>query len=131
MQKVPRGTKKTNIMSQPYTITLPRQDARQALRRNQNTVRFKMPVSLGPVSHTVLIALMLAVLGLVYLTQITKTSTFGYQLNDLTTKENQLASENSDLQVENARLQALERVQQSNVAKAMTAPAQTDYANTN
>lgn len=118
-------------MSNPYTITLPRQDARQALRRNQNTVRFKMPVSLGPVSHTVLIALMLAVLGLVYLTQITKTSTFGYQLNDLTTKQNQLASENSDLQVENARLQALERVQQSNVAKAMTTPAQTDYANTN
>jgi cell division protein FtsL len=122
---------KQKTMSQPYTITLPRQDARQALRRNQNTVRFKMPISLGPVSHTVLIALMLAVLGLVYLTQITKTSTFGYQLNDLTTKENQLASENSDLQVENARLQALERVQQSNVAKAMTTPAKTDYASTN
>lgn len=118
-------------MSQPYTISLPRQEARQALRRNQNTVRFKMPVSLGPVSHTVLIALMLAVLGLVYLTQITKTSTFGYQKNDLTEQRSQLASENSDLQVETARLQALERVQQSNVAKAMTPPAQTDYANTN
>jgi cell division protein FtsL len=118
-------------MSQTYTINLPRQEARQALRRNQNTVRFKMPVALGPVSHTVLIALMLAVLGLVYLTQITKTSTFGYQLNDLSTKKDQLASENSDLQVETARLQALERVQQSNVAKALTTPAQTDYANTN
>ena len=90
-----------------------------------------MPISLGPVSHTVLIALMLAVLGLVYLTQITKTSTFGYQLNDLTTKQDQLASENSDLQVESARLQALERVQQSNVAKSLTTPAKTDYANTN
>jgi cell division protein FtsL len=118
-------------MSQPYTISLPRQEAQRALRRNQNTVRFKMPVSLGPVSHTVLIALMLAVLGLVYLTQITKTSTFGYQMNDLTSQKDQLASENSDLQVETARLQALERVQQSNVAKAMTTPAQTDYANTN
>jgi cell division protein FtsL len=118
-------------MSQPYTISLPRQEAQRALRRNQNTVRFKMPVSLGPVTHTVLIALMLAVLGLVYLTQITKTSTFGYQMNDLTSQKDQLASENSDLQVETARLQALERVQQSNVAKAMTTPAQTDYANTN
>lgn len=110
---------------------LPRQEARQALRRNQNTVRFKAPIGLGPVTHTVLIALMLAVLGLVYLTQITKTSTFGYQMNDLTTKQEQLASENSDLQVETARLQALERVQQSNVAKAMTAPAGTEYANRN
>lgn len=117
--------------STPSFAVLPRQEARQALRRNQNTVRFKAPIGLGPVSHTVLIALMLAVLGLVYLTQITKTSTFGYQLNDLTTKQEQLVSENSDLQVETARLQALERVQQSNVAKAMTAPASTEYANRN
>lgn len=118
-------------MSQSYTMSLPRTDARQALRRNQNTVRFKAAVNLGPVSHTVLIAIMLAVLGLVYLTQITKTSTFGYQLNDLSNKKDQLTSENADLQVEAARQQALERVQQSNVAKAMTTPAETDYANTN
>lgn len=118
-------------MSQPYSITLNRHQSQQALRRNQNTVRFKMPVSLGPVSHTVLIALMLAVLGLVYLTQITKTSLFGYQMEGLNKQKEQLVSENSDLQVETARLQALERVQQSNVAKAMTAPAATDYAATN
>lgn len=116
---------------QTHTITLSRQQSRQALRRNQNTVRFKMPLSLGPVSHTILIALMLAVLGLVYLTQITKTSLFGYQMKDLNQKKEQLISENSDLQVETARLQALERVQQSNVAKAMTTPAATDYATTN
>lgn len=113
----------------PYSVTLPRAEARQALRRNQNTVRFRVGANLGPVSHTVLIALMLAVLGLVYLTQITKTSTFGYQRNELTTKQEELASENADLQVETARLQALERVQQSNVAKAMTPPAQTNYTN--
>lgn len=116
---------------QPYTINLRRQEARQALRRNQNTVRFKFAAGLGPVSHTVLIALMLAVLGLIYLTQITKTSTFGYQLDGLKDKQSQLASENSDLQVESARLQALERVQQSSVAAAMTTPASTEYANTN
>lgn len=126
---MPRGTK-TNIM-QPHTITLSRQQSRMALRRNQNTVRFKLPAGLGPVSHTVLIALMLAILGLVYLTQITKTSVFGYQMEDLNTKKEQLTSENSDLQVETAHLQALERVQQSNVAKAMTAPAATEYATTN
>lgn len=118
-------------MSQSYSITLNRQQSQQALRRNQNTVRFKLPAGLGPVSHTVLIALMLAVLGLVYLTQITKTSLFGYQMKDLNNQKEQLISENSDLQVETARLQALERVQQSNVAKAMTAPAATDYATTN
>lgn len=118
-------------MSQTYAITLPRAEAQNALRRNQNTVRFKPGANLGPVSHAVLIAVMLCVLGLIYLTQITKTSTFGYQLNDLNTKTNQLASENADLQIETARLQSLERVQQSNVAKAMANPAQTDYAKTN
>lgn len=114
-----------------YTATLPRAQARQALRRNQNTVRFKAPTNLGPVSHAVLIALMLAMLGLIYLTQITKTSTYGYERYDLTTQHEELLSENADLQVETARLQALERVQQSNVAKAMVQPAQTDYASTN
>ncbi len=101
------------------------------MRRNQNTVRFRMKAGLGPVSNAVMIALMLSVLGLIYLTQITKTSTFGYQLNDLTTKQEELASENTDLEVELARLQALERVQQSDVAAAMTTPTSTEYANTN
>lgn len=114
-------------MSQTYNVVLPRASSRQQWRRNQNTVAFKTTVQLGPVSHTVLIALMLAVLGMIYLTQITKTSTFGYQINDLSAKKEQLLSENRDLEVEAARLQALERVQQSNVAKAMEAPKTTNY----
>lgn len=103
----------------------------QTWRRNQNTVKFLASKKLGLVSHTVLVALMLAVLGLIYLTQITKTSTYGYEINDLSNKKEQLLSEQRDLEVETARLQALEKVQQSNVAKAMDKPAQTDYARTN
>lgn len=78
-------------------------------------------------THTVVIAVMLCVLGLIYLTQITKTSTYGYQINDLKTKEDELLAEKRDLEVENARLQALERVKQSDVAKAMTTPSETNY----
>ena len=40
--------------------------------RNQNTTRFKSSVKLGPVAHTVLVALMITVLGLIYLTQATR-----------------------------------------------------------
>ncbi len=104
---------------------------RQTFRRNQNSVKFKSGIHLGPISHTVLIAIMLAVLGMIYLTQITKTSTYGYQLNDLGAKKEQLASENRDLEVEAAKLQALEKVQQSPVANAMAAPASTEFARTN
>jgi hypothetical protein len=98
-------------------------------RRNQNTTQFRPSKTLGPVAHTVLVALMLAVLGLIYLTQITKTSTYGYQINELEIKQQELADRKQDLQIENDRLQALNRVQESNVAKALEQPASTEYAN--
>lgn len=113
-------------MSQYSTLTLRRPEAR-VWRRNQNTVRFQFGSGLGPVSHAVIIVIMLSVLGLLYLTQVTKMSTFGYQINDLQVKKDELLSEKRDLEVENARLQALERVKASDVAKAMTNPAETSY----
>lgn len=118
-------------MSSPSTFTINAQTTRtnRAWRRNQNTVRHQLTSGLGPVSHTVLIAIMLCVLGLIYLTQITKTSAYGYQINDLKNKQEKLATEKRDLEVESARLQALERVKNSDVAKAMTTPSDTSYAN--
>lgn len=116
-------------MSQ-YRSTTSRYSGRQdrMWRRNQNTVAFAPTATLGPVAHTVLIALMIAVLGLIYLTQVTKTSTYGYQLDSLETKRTALLAERQDLENENARLQALERVRTSNVAAAMAEPASTEYA---
>lgn len=98
-------------------------------RRNQNTVAYATTAKLGPIAHTVIIALMIAVLGLIYLTQVTKTSFFGYQLNDKQTQLETLATERQNLEIENARLQALERVKNSDVAKVMTDPVSTEYAN--
>ena len=100
----------------------------QRWRRNQNTVSFAPALKMGPVAHTVLVALMIAVLGIIYLTQITKTSTYGYELGALDSKRAELVSQKSDLEVENARLQALERVQSSSVAKSMDAPSGVEYA---
>jgi Tfp pilus assembly protein PilN len=97
-------------------------------RRNQNTVAFSPAAALGPVTHTVLIALMIAVLGLIYLTQVTKTSYYGYQLDERQTKLDGLLAEKQNLEVENARLQALERVKNSSVAANMENPSSTDYA---
>ncbi len=118
-------------MSSPFYASAVQPVSTQTWRRNQNTVKFQAAKKLGPVSHTVLVALMLAVLGLIYLTQITKTSTYGYEINDLSNKQEQLLSEQRDLEVETARLQALEKIQQGSVAKAMETPKQTDYARTN
>jgi len=97
-------------------------------RRNQNTVKFGVSRQLGPVAHTVLVAVMLVVLGLVYLTQVNRTGAYSYELDKLRTQRDSLLSEQQDLEVQNARLQALERVQNSSVAKALTTPAKIDYA---
>lgn len=96
--------------------------------RNQNTVAFVSSIKLGPVAHTVLVALMITVLGLIYLTQATRTTSYDYQTQNIDKQIAQLTNEKNDLQVENARLTALENIKKSSVASTMTAPASTDYA---
>lgn len=96
--------------------------------RNQNTVAFVSQVKLGPITHTVLVAMMVTVLGLVYLTQATRATSYDYEAQRIDNQIADLSTKKSDLEVENARLTALEAVQKSKVAKAMVAPAATDYA---
>ena len=91
-------------------------------QRNQNTVAYATTVKMGPLTHTVLVALMVAVLGLIYLSQVTKASSFGYALQRQSDEMSSLTAQQQDLQIENARLQALNTVNDSSVAKAMTAP---------
>lgn len=97
------------------------------MRRNQNSVAFASSVKLGPVTHTVLVALMITVLGLIYLTQATKATSYDYEAQKIDQKIQDLSSTKTDLEVENARLTALETVRNSSVAKTMTASADTKY----
>ena len=90
--------------------------------RNQNTVAFSSNIKLGPVAHTVLVALMITVLGLIYLTQATKATSYDYEAQAIETKIAELSEEKTDLEVENARLTALSSVRDSSVARAMVAP---------
>jgi cell division protein FtsL len=95
--------------------------------RNQNTTRFVSSVKLGPVAHTVLVALMITVLGLIYLTQATRTTGYDYQSQKIDSQIADLNDQKSDLQIENARLTALSTVKDSTVAREMTTPASTEY----
>ncbi len=99
-----------------------------SMRRNKNAVQFnKAKSGLGPVSNTLTLALILCLLGLMYLTQITKQTRYGYEVNTLETQKTELISEQESLEVEAARLQALERVQNSKVAKQLTEPASVEF----
>lgn len=114
---------------QTQTTFTPRRPQVQSLRRNQNATRYRSDTKLGPVAHTVLVALMITVLGLIYLTQATKTTAYSYEAQGLDTQINELTAKKSELEVQNARLTALERVKGSAVASAMTTPETTNYAN--
>lgn len=95
--------------------------------RNQNTTRFQSAVKLGPVAHTVLVALMIIVLGLIYVTQATRTTGYDYEAQKIDSQIADLNEQKGELEIENARLTALETVKNSSVAKEMTTPVSSQY----
>ncbi len=88
--------------------------------RNQNLVAVQAQTRvLGPVSNTIVLIVLACLLGLLYLTQVTKTNAFGYQINSLQQNQANLTSQHNDLEVASARLQSVSRVQNSVVAKSL------------
>lgn len=97
------------------------------MSRNRNTVNYVSMVKLGPVTHTVLVALMITVLGLIYLTQATKATGYDYAVQDIDTKIAELSNQKSYLEVENAKLTALQAAKNSAVASTMSTPGDVAY----
>ena len=92
--------------------------------RSQNTVSFRAQTRvLGPVSNTIILIVLACLLGLLYLTQVTKTNAYGYQINSLQQKQSSLRTEHDDLEVASARLQSLQRVKDSDTAKNLVSVA--------
>lgn len=92
-----------------------------AYQRNHNVVQLSNGKSgLGPVSSAIVLILVMCLLGLMYLTQVTKTNALGYKVSELTTQQAQLEEEHASLEVEAERLQNLERVKNSAVAQNMS-----------
>lgn len=110
--------------SRPTQFTSRRQSS---WNRNQNQARFVSSVKFGPVTHTVFVALMITVLGLIYLTQAASATNYDYDIRDVDAKIAELSHEKADLEIENARLTALENIRNSSVARQMTTPAETNY----
>lgn len=70
-------------------------------------------------ANIVVIVLILCLLGLVYLTQVTKTNALGYKVNDLTSQQAELKKEEASLELEAVRLKNIERIKNSTVAQQM------------
>lgn len=96
----------------------------QYMRRNQNVTAFNSrDKAIGPVSNTIILIVLACLLGLLYLTQVTKTNAFGYQLNALSKEQTSLQQEHDELEVASARLQALDRVKTSDPARQLVSVA--------
>lgn len=101
-----------------------------AYQRNRNVITISANrAGLGPISNAIVLILVVCLLGLMYLTQVTRTNALGYRLSDLTTRQTQLKEEYASLEVEAVRLQSLDRVQNSTVAQGMAEIKPTAFAN--
>jgi hypothetical protein len=105
--------------------------ATMAVRRNQNLTRSNARVQLGPVSVGFLTVAVVVVLALLYLTQITKTNIYCYRLSDLRAKQAALTANKQELEVEAARLQSVQRIQNSQAAAKLVPESQVTYASAN
>lgn len=92
--------------------------------RNQNITSFQgHKAAIGPVSNTIMLIVLACLLGLLYLTQVTKTNAFSYQVNDLKQQQSSLRAEHDQLAIDSARLQSLEKVRASAAAKSLVSVA--------
>src|ERR1035437_3550739 len=108
-------------MTYSSSLALGRQ---RTVGRNQNAVSFRHHErTLGPITNTITLIVLACLLGLLYLTQVTKTNAYGFQINDLQQSQSQLQSQYDNLEVASARLQSLSRVENSAVAKTLVSVA--------
>lgn len=93
-------------------------------RRNQNAVSFMVAEkALGPISNTVILLILACLIGLLYLTQVTKTNSYGYGIDKLQKEQTELRNQKAELELAAARLQALDRVSSSSAAQGLVSVA--------
>ncbi len=94
--------------------------------RHQNAVSFNEQVrTLGPISNTIMLVVLSCLLGLLYLTQVTKANASGYTIDGLTKQHTQLQKEHEELELAAARLQSMDRVANSQSTKDLVVIAPT------
>lgn len=123
MRKNNKHKKQKVYMTYSSSLAMSR---RRFASRHQNAVSFQEQTrSIGPVSNTIILVVLSCLLGLLYLTQVTKTNSSGYVINDLQQQHTQLQKEHEDLELTAARLQSLDRVASSPANQSLVSVAPT------
>ncbi|HEX5797056.1 MAG TPA: hypothetical protein VFX86_01550 [Candidatus Saccharimonadales bacterium] len=99
---------------------------RRFARRHQNAVSMaEQARTIGPISNSIVLVLLSCLLGILYLTQVTKTNATGYKINQLKEEYSQLQKDHAELELSAARLQSMDRVAGSPVTKNLVSVAPT------
>ena len=92
----------------------------------QATVRLPWPVDLPPIGLVFASIVCIAVAALLYLTQVSRVATSGYELANLEHRREQLKREHQQLLVELARLQSISQVDQTAASELGMVQAHTE-----
>ena len=102
---------------------------RNIWRKNRNLSAYSATATLGPVSTTILLSVIIAVLALLYLTQITKTSVYGFQVTNLSSEHKRLVERGQQLEVEAARLQSIANISGRRVVGSLVPESNPQFTN--
>lgn len=92
--------------------------------RGQNAVSYAAnDRRLGPISNAIILLVMVCLLGLVYLTQVTKTNTFSYTINNLENDKKVLLEQQKDLELTAARLRSVDSEKVAKAAQTLVSVA--------
>lgn len=92
--------------------------------RGHNAVSFRSENKrLGPVTNLIILIVMVCLIGLVYLTQVTKTNSYSYEINRLEEQQTQLKEEQKDLELTAARLRSVDSENVANAAEGLVSVA--------
>lgn len=98
------------------------------IRRNSNlNTRVAARRGLGPISNALFMAIILTLMGLLYLSQVTKASDYSFEISSLESQKEQLIQENQALSIEAARLSSIDTIRTSDVASVLGDPSSVDY----
>ena len=95
--------------------------------RNRNTVAYGKN-GLGKVSYGVVVGMLTLIVGLIYVAQGTKATSYDYQISEVEGEIAELTAKKDDLAVEQARLTSIAKANESAVAVAMEDAKATGYA---
>ncbi|MEI7818705.1 MAG: hypothetical protein WCI47_01155 [bacterium] len=96
--------------------------------RNQNLTRVESHLQAGPISVSFMLIALVALLSLLYLNQVTKSTSLNYRVSILESKKSELTTKKEQLKIDAARLKSIAEAKQSQVAQAYVPVQNVNYA---